>query len=305
MSKLSQTSIKREKLFDYFSNDLKQYLREQGETISYKVDDEFVLIKEDIYICPLCLHGFLKASLYQSYPNPLTLEHVPPRNSGGKPIVLLCKKCNNDQGRINDHIIPKMMEMEPFIRNETGSSIKGRISLFNGSNLPFNLVKSSNESFTIDLGMISGLYLQQKLKSLFSDGEKHEGRFSVPLPNKYKYIDSLLRTAYLLGFEHLGYSFIFNSNMNKVREHLINPNENNLPHSSLAMNICIKDFKIGIHKVIYPKEFRCYAVMFKTKSLTFEKLNMVFLPAPYEWGWECYGNIKYLNNTIQLQFVTL
>lgn len=45
------------------------------------------------YVCPLCLRSF-----YENDYDRLTIEHVPAKALGGKPLVLTCAPCNSDAG---------------------------------------------------------------------------------------------------------------------------------------------------------------------------------------------------------------
>jgi len=47
------------------------------------------------YICPICGNLFDKESVENKT---LTIDHVPPKSIGGKPLVLTCESCNNDLG---------------------------------------------------------------------------------------------------------------------------------------------------------------------------------------------------------------
>lgn len=52
------------------------------------------------YVCPICLRAYGEDALKLGY---LTLEHVPPRKLGGRPIVLTCWKCNNSASQSDSH----------------------------------------------------------------------------------------------------------------------------------------------------------------------------------------------------------
>jgi len=53
-----------------------------------------------LYCCPLCIRGFPTVR-----PNGLSLEDVPPRSIGGKPLLLTCTECNNKHGTdVDSHI---------------------------------------------------------------------------------------------------------------------------------------------------------------------------------------------------------
>ena len=64
----------------------------QIETIPFVSSDGIEFHMADAYICPLCLNAYPIGS------TELTLEHVPPKSVGGKPILITCKACNNKCG---------------------------------------------------------------------------------------------------------------------------------------------------------------------------------------------------------------
>ena len=139
------------KLFDVFSGNLKLFLVKNGFTLHQEPSDGSRFIEEDLYICPLCMNGFLRITLDQSMPNPLTIEHVPPENSGGKPMVLLCKKCNSSKGHEKDYIIPKILESEYLSKGKSRTAGIGKIRLFPGSNLAFQLEVDSDKGLVFHL----------------------------------------------------------------------------------------------------------------------------------------------------------
>ena len=55
------------------------------------------------YACPLCGSLFPPEALDR---DALSVEHVPPQALGGRPLVLLCRQCNNRTGaRIDAHAV--------------------------------------------------------------------------------------------------------------------------------------------------------------------------------------------------------
>jgi len=57
-----------------------------------------------VYVCPLCitrdrLQAFHREALATAQ---LTVEHLPPRRAGGRPLVLTCAACNHGAGTALD-----------------------------------------------------------------------------------------------------------------------------------------------------------------------------------------------------------
>jgi hypothetical protein len=66
---------------------------------------------------------------------PLSLEDVPPRSVGGKPIALTCKGCNNAAGPVIDIAMKRradLMRLDALIRNREDGEAR-RLTLNIGS----------------------------------------------------------------------------------------------------------------------------------------------------------------------------
>jgi len=53
-----------------------------------------------LYYCPICGDGYPELSAISG--EELTLEDVPPKSIGGKPILLTCRRCNSSAGHTMD-----------------------------------------------------------------------------------------------------------------------------------------------------------------------------------------------------------
>ncbi len=60
------------------------------------------------YACPLCGNEFVEADAATGQ---LTIEHVPPRAVGGKPLCLTCKQCNDRGGSLVDSALAELATM--------------------------------------------------------------------------------------------------------------------------------------------------------------------------------------------------
>lgn len=290
----------RAKLFEIFSNNLKYWLSKNNLVLSIKTKTGFQKIDFAIVICPLCLHGYTIEALNQSNSNPLTIEHVPPKSVGGKPLMLLCKECNNSKGSEMDYEIQSMLEHEPFLKMQPNTSIPGKINLFDTSKLPLKLILNEDKNIIFQIDTKGIFYVENRIVEQFSQSGPNSAKFEIKLPNKKLYGIALLRSGYLLAFNYFGYDFLFGDNISIIRKQIQNPNEMILPHSSLNTNDSPLQFAEGLHIVTSPSEFRSYVVIFKTKTCNTVKYNTVFLPGPGASGWEKYQNLKSLNSSITL-----
>lgn len=298
-------SHSRERLFEVFSNNLNIFFSRNGYTLYEVSDEEKRIIDEDIYICPLCMNGFLRMTLDQSMPNPLTIEHVPPENSGGKLRVLLCKKCNSSKGHRDDHIISKILKSEHLSRGKPKIIGTGKITFFPGSNLSLRLEAKPDHGLIFHIDYDRNPVITSKLATFFAEKQNYQVKFTLQTPSKKRYADALLQCGYLLAFNYFGYSFLLEPNIGNIRNHIHNQKDYLLPHSSVVTGDNFSYFKEGIHMVTSPHELSCYAVMFTTRASSMTKQNIVFLPGPGKKAWESYLNLKKLNSSIQLSFVAL
>jgi len=97
-----------------------------------------------IYYCPICQLGYCEAS---AITGELTLEDVPPKSIGGKPILLTCRKCNSSAGHIIDAAIAnknKLVDFEKIVRKrEKGSALDiGQIEILAKHVNPADTIRS-------------------------------------------------------------------------------------------------------------------------------------------------------------------
>lgn len=85
-------------------------------------------IATDRYFCPLCGESFGAESFTDGS---LTVEHVPPKSDGGKPIILTCKSCNNFSGHNFEFDLKNRLAMRHQIEGLVGgkNGDLGKISL--------------------------------------------------------------------------------------------------------------------------------------------------------------------------------
>src|ERR1700752_2897682 len=70
-----------------------------------------------VYGCPLCLRGF-------ETPAALTLEDVPPKSIGGRPLILTCGSCNYNSGHMLDANIRSGRDLEEIAAGTRAARIK-------------------------------------------------------------------------------------------------------------------------------------------------------------------------------------
>ena len=185
--------------------------------------------EDELYFCPICGNGY--PEMAASIGDQLTLEDVPPRSIGGKGLLLTCRKCNSGGGHKIDYNISNRLSLQKFIQIFTGkeNGYDPSVSLkFNDERFPISVEKS-------DKGRSLRLkkYDPEKLDRLRNywedlsatntwDGKGFEIQKTVKFdPILWKI--ALLRAGFLLLTAMLGYSYAFNERLKKVREQIINP----------------------------------------------------------------------------------
>lgn len=189
------------------------------------IDNGLINGERNIYLCPLCM----KPHESINEVDPLTLEDAPPKSLGGRANVLTCKSCNNTAGHeIDFHLAERLQELDSasFLPNtETRIKIRigeevlnGTISIDEEGNMSIFHSKKNNHPIKLETNMV-GLKPGDKVNLSFLK--------TRVIPDKLEY--ALLKTAYILAFEKLGNSIIFDNCFNIVRDQLQNPDQRIYP----------------------------------------------------------------------------
>jgi hypothetical protein len=116
---MAKNEQKRQKLFPLYLTNIKLITNRLGWKLGFENESGKFVKVEEPYICPICNQIFSSELLIQTDDNlnPLTLEDVPPKKLGGKPILLTCKNCNNEIGgkKLDSKLIWNL-EMEPYYK---------------------------------------------------------------------------------------------------------------------------------------------------------------------------------------------
>lgn len=101
------------------------------------------------FICPLCLRILNIALLGEQVNNFITIEHIPPENLGGKPLILTCKDCNSTCGHDLDVYLRNEME---HLEQNYFNGAKGHYSKwFYHEGLEMNAIIKENSDGIIDI----------------------------------------------------------------------------------------------------------------------------------------------------------
>lgn len=178
------------------------------------------------YACPLCLtlHGAPQRVT-------LTIEDVPPKSLGGKPLVLTCRSCNSRSGHALDIHMLNYEALFDFAQGTMPVPRDGQLRL---SGLRVNVAfQADGETVTMRVlpdgrnnrrGTAAALdTLMNELRS----GERwREATFNLTLGRGFKErapAIGWLRSAYLVLFARLGYAYIARPDFELVRRQIADP----------------------------------------------------------------------------------
>ncbi len=288
-------------LFKLFSQNL-EWVKEHP-AISFRPDFS------DGYICPLCFDTFFEKDLDNSLQNYLTLEDIPPKSLGGKPLALTCKKCNSTSGHELDvHLLNNLLDTDvnmllPNSKAETtfelnGNKMNGTVEVDEKGTLKFDLhphrsnpnqAKHFMEDMFPPRTIYSPIFYPDKM---FSNGYKSP-TFHMKFKNtsnERRAEVALLRIGYLLAFATLGNGFLINGGLYKVREQILNPDMDILPKVFWIKYDFPKEIE-GVNIISSPKEMQSFLVVFTLKTPSQSRQFAIVLPGPSSPGTEVYDYI--------------
>ena len=198
-------------------------------------------VGKNSYICPLCLRIFRLAQLGSDINMFITLEHIPPENLGGKPLILTCKDCNSNCGH----------DLDVYLRNELEhregkyfNDPKGYVSKFEYGGNSVNAIMKEDENGIVNIYIENKHNPPSVVDRFVESTNACEGDLNIPgsfkLGNhrrKTEVVDvAILKSAYLFSFYKFGYKYILRTNLNAIRKQIMNPNEKIIPPYYLLLN---------------------------------------------------------------------
>lgn len=276
---------KRLKLFQKFAKNF-EFVRasiEQNHVFAYPNGQVYT---GDIIACPICLEFSTIDALDQQDDNPLTIEHVPPHSLGGKGLVLTCRKCNNGSANTLDVKLLEHTKVKDFyalkpeskiganIKFEGKSLVKGEIVIGADDVNYIKLIQDKDDPRTLDFKKI----LQKGIEVTFKRSPQRQAQIAE------------LRTAYLLIFSRLGFPYILNPNLNKIREQILNPDQFIIPELSIVRNMPENEVA-AVSIVKEPIELRSLCAGFYTTLEDKKYYTRVNLPLPKQEAGEFYASL--------------
>jgi len=264
-------------------------------------DGTITEIAEPIYICPLCLRGYTKLALDQNFHNPLTLEDVPPKSLGGKPLLLTCKECNSKAGYMLDSVLMHHIQSQGFFQLSPGSKVVGKVSV-NKLGAVNSIIKMGGNRelyFQVDG---ENYMVQKHILELNTSESGGNIDFTFQIPSRTLAWVAILRIGYLLSFNYLGNLMLLSPNIEKIVRQVNHPDQRILPHSSVTKINKKEGFKAGLYFLTSPESYRCFFVTFSIQIDGYSENFGVFIPGPGEDGWRHFENIKSLKSDSNLSF---
>ena len=189
----------------------------------------------------------------------LTVEHAPPHGLQGEKVALTCQSCNNIAGSQLDSFLIA------YIRELDARS-------------------PSSENTSVH---------QPK------PTKKHEFTLTLTNTRHKKAHYSLLRSAYVLAFAQLGYGYLWNPNLDKVRLQFQQPQEELFPVQAVQMVDVqhIPDRFLGINIISHPAKAKCFYVVFDValKHAAPHRVG-VMLPGPNPHDFDWFDHLKHASH---------
>jgi hypothetical protein len=192
-----------------------------------------------LYVCPLCIRGFDVNALAARV---LSLEHVPPRSIGGKPLALTCRDCNSTAG----HRIDAAGSAYEHLASLTEAMFRSGENVRGTATLHLNELPPINVEYDASVGDLKLNVMRDRnnptvferhfatVERAIQDGTSGDFKFRFT-PNTRVHarraLVSHLRAAYLVLFAGLGYRYALSTRLALVREQLSKVDEPILEHA--------------------------------------------------------------------------
>ena len=212
---------------------------------------------QNVFICPICLEVIdLSKFSENDFNNIISLEDVPPKSMGGKPILITCKQCNNICGHEIDVYLLNELKYRAEMQLPSSVSKKAKLTLGdNVLNATFKIKDDKN--IVLELTQKND---PKKVKTHFEDIKKSGVNWKLNAQiilsdvkrNPTAANIALLKSAYLLAFQRLGYRYILNEELQIVRNQILNPKESLISRFIVGDERYIKDEnKDGVYRAYY------------------------------------------------------
>lgn len=291
---MSKLDGKRKRLFDKYSKQLSDVVKAG----LYEIDLSF----EQTFICPICLEQFCANDLDITKENHLTLEDAPPYSLGGNANTLTCKKCNNESGhKIDSHLVELLNEQD--IRNFLPNT-EAKVTVEHKDEKVQGLLKVDNDG-RITITHNTKNNNPQKLEDYVSKTGKDDNPilyFTASRVEVKKVEVALLKSAYILAFEHYGYPLILSKAFDVVRQQILNPDKDIYPSGFWSIQKGYNEQSKGVHFIISEGLQGIMSIFVLRSKSGAKKGYGVYLPTSIHTYKEVIENMKLLKVNDALAF---
>jgi hypothetical protein len=192
---------------------------------------------ENVYVCPICAQLFDETALADGR---LTLEDVPPKASGGRPIILTCKTCNNTAG----HSVDSQAAKRASLRDTVASLLHDRVGTAGSGDLSFGDAKvrvalSVDDQKVREMKVVADWNnpaivdkFAERMKRHIDDGTTDGLELQISL--RESFVPRLawvsdLRAAFLACAAMMGYTYAGHPSLELIRQQVLQPKLELLP----------------------------------------------------------------------------
>ena len=192
----------------------------------------------------------------------LTLEDVPPKSVGGRPLALTCRACNNKAGAEIDHHAGKAVRADEF--SQRGDKREQRLKV-NGLQARMRSTDGHMQLWIVPEANHPDAVSAQAEQWAREGVTNTNTRFELPEYTPDRANLSLLRAAYLVVFARWGYRAIVGEAAEALRDQFQNPDDMRL--SALCRNDPAQDPSARrLATIIEPEPWRGFVVTFGLRS---------------------------------------
>lgn len=253
------------------------------------------------YYCPICANPFTRADLENGK---LTLEHIPPKSQGGKGIALTCSSCNHKSGYTIDAEVAnreEVLKASALItqKGKYDSDVKLTFGKENSKPLNFRLVVEDDKVRFYPKQKHNPPNAEDLITHFFEEHNKHpyENTSSIKFSTRRRYKSKFanigyLKSAFLVCFATFGYTYAFDTNLEKVRKQIVNPSESILESYIIRSGV---DAFENDSLILLEKPINAIAVLFHDTSVLLPLPSFVSHVNLYNFLVSTYPNTSKIN----------
>jgi HNH endonuclease len=256
---------------------------------------------QEYYACPCCLVAYNRQAVFAGV---LTEEHVPPERLGGRGLVLTCVTCNSNAGSKFDAHAVRRLEAETFARGEANGPVLP--ATFHVDGIPLRGTAQWTEDGLQVFGVprqndpkVQAAHFEALDAHVESANPKPDASFTIHTHfNEMRARLSWIRSAYLVAFAALGWSYIFRGVMEPIRNQLKQPDAQIIP-AHILRSRAPSPVERRILLVHEPEELRCLAVVLGEYTVF---LPGIFRPLDLEQLADAFGRRRDGHGRLQMIF---